>query len=165
MIALAVVVFVIVWLLVTSRDDSTSRRGPQPTSLEELRTLAASSDRPIYWAGPLPGREYEVTRTAKGSVYVRYLPEGTKAGDPQPNFLTVATYPQRDGFKAVSASAKRRNSVKRALPDGGLAVYGKNRPSSVFFSYPRARYQVEVYDPSPKRSLNLVTSGKIIPVR
>jgi hypothetical protein len=162
-IAVAIVIFLVVWLIV--RSNESSRNGPSIASAGEIQQLAGSASPPIYWAGALPGRDYELTRTRTNSVYIRYLPSGAQAGDPRPSFLTVATYPQRDGFKAVSASTKEPKTVKRDLPNGGLAVYGKDRPSSVFLSYPGANYQVEVYDPSPGRALRFVTSGRIVPVR
>jgi hypothetical protein len=164
-IAAAVAIFLVVWLVVVSGDDSPQAGAPTAASPAELREIAADTDHAVYWAGARPGFDYEATRTDNGSVYVRYLPRSTEVGDPRPNFLTVATYPQRDGFLAVGQSAKDRGTVKRELPGGGLAVYDRRRPTSVFFSYPRARYQVEVYDPTPGRALALVTSDEVVPLR
>lgn len=164
-VAAAVVVFLVVWLVLTSGDDSKQVGAPTAASPTELREIAGETDHSVYWAGPQRGSAYEVTRTDGGSVYVRYLPKGTEVGDRRPDFLTVATYPQRNGFTAVSEAAKERGTVERELPDGGLAVYNRRRPESVFFSYPRARYQVEVYDPAPGRALELVSSSKVVPIR
>jgi hypothetical protein len=164
-VAAAVAVFLVVWLVLASGDDSPQRGAPTAASPAELREIARATDHAVYWAGARPGFDYEATRTDGGSVYVRYLPEGTPVGDRRPNFLTVATYSQRNGFTAVSEAAKEPGTVERELPGGGLAVYNRGRPTSVFFSYPRARYQVEVFDPTPGRALELVTSDRIVPLR
>ena len=99
------------------------------------------------------------------SVFVRYLSPGVRIGDRRASYLTVATYPQPNGFENVSASAAQRGAVERRLDGGGVAVFNESRPTSVFFSYPGARYQVEVYDPSPGRALRLVRSGRVVPIR
>ena len=164
-IAAAVAVFLVVWLVLSSREGSSGRAVPTAASVAELREIAGKTDHSVYWAGARPGYTYEVTRTDSGSVYVRYLPQGTNIGDPRPRFLTVATYPQRNGFGAVTESAKERGSVKRELQDGGLAIHNRRRPTSAFFSYPHARYQVEVYDPTPGRALTLVSSERVVPLR
>jgi hypothetical protein len=51
------------------------------------------------------------------------------------------------------------------LANGGLALVDADRPSSVYLAYEGQPYQVEVYDPSPDRALELVTSGAVQPVR
>ena len=76
-------------------------------SVGDLKALAARLGHPIYWAGPRAGYTYELTQTPSGKVYIRYLPSGTKVGDPRPRFLTVATYPFPGAYAAV---AKRRRA-------------------------------------------------------
>jgi hypothetical protein len=38
-------------------------------------------------------------------------------------------------------------------------------PTSVYLAWPGSRYEVEVFDPSPKHALDLVLSGAIVPIR
>lgn len=164
-LAVAVAAFLVVWLLLPGRDQPSREEGPRAATIEQLEKLAGRVDHSVYWAGPQRRHKYELTPRTNGWVYVRYLPEGVEVGDPRANFLTVATYPQPDGFGAVSASSKEGGMAKRKLPDGGLAVFNERRPTSVFFSYPGARYQVEVYHPTPGRALRLVVSEQVVPIR
>lgn len=141
-VAAAVIgVALLAWLVLGGDDDEGSQANePQAVSIEELQEEAGSRQVPVYWAGPQAGTTYELTETSDGSVYVRYLPEDAEIGDPSPDFLTVATYPLENGYARVLAAAEEKGA--------------ETEP-----------YQVEVYDPSPDRALELVTSGAIQPVR
>jgi hypothetical protein len=101
---------------------------------------------------------------SNGRVFVRYLPDGVRVGDPRPRFLTVATYPRKSAFADLNQAFKAAGATSRKLPAGGLAV---NKPgsSSVYFSYPDTSYQVEVYAPSPAVARSLVLNGQVVPVR
>jgi hypothetical protein len=183
-LALAIAIGFVVWLFVRGDDDSSSKKatvGPTPTttatttttsgrklltaaSPQTLKTLAAASNRPIYWAGARARTTYELTRTPDGRVYVRYLPKGVKVGDTRANFLIVATYPVPNAYKAVQTAAKEDGAVKIRLPRHGLAVYNRSSETNVYFAYPGTDFQVEVYDPNPRRARRLVSSGKIRPI-
>jgi hypothetical protein len=76
----------------------------------------------------------------------------------------VATYALANGYQRVRAAAARPGAKVRRLTGGGLMVVNPRRPSSVYLGYPGGRYQVEVYDPSPKRAQDLVVSGRVAPV-
>jgi hypothetical protein len=154
------------WLVIGGDDDGDAPGAPEAVSVEDLRERASSNDDlPVYWAGPQPGTTYEFTETSDGSVYVRYLPEDAEIGDPSPDFLTVATYPLENGYARVLAAAEEEGAETEELPNGGLALVDADRPSSVYVAYEGEPYQVEVYDPSPDRALDLVTSGAVQPVR
>ncbi len=129
-----------------------------------LRTEAASQTRPLYWAGAQAGVAYELSRSADGRSYIRYLTGGAEAGDPSASFLAVATYPVAGGFEAVTAEAAKPGNTRIDLPAGGIAVTTPERPLSVYFSYPGADYQVEVYSPKPSAAVTLVQGGKVKPV-
>jgi hypothetical protein len=164
--AAALVTFAVSWLLLRDGEPLPASTGAAAAVSEAaLDEVARSLDHPVYWAGPAPAQTYELTRTRNGSVFVRYLSPGVRIGDRRASYLTVATYPQPNGFENVSASAAQRGAVERRLDGGGVAVFNESRPTSVFFSYPGARYQVEVYDPSPGRALRLVRSGRVVPIR
>jgi hypothetical protein len=88
--AVAVAAVVVGWLLIHGKGDTRSRAsGPALVSQTQLEELASSSTEPIYWAGPRKGFSYELTRTADGRTYVRYLPHGVPAGDRRAEFLVV----------------------------------------------------------------------------
>jgi hypothetical protein len=163
--AVGFAVFLIGWLAVGG-DDKPSRPagGASATSESELREFAASAQHPVYWAGPRAGQTYELTRTSDGRVYVRYLPEGVKVGDPRPRFLTVGTYPRANAFAELKRAARAPGATSRELPRDGLAVLSRGS-SSVYFGYPDAGYQVEVFAPSAGSARNLVFGGQVVPVR
>lgn len=165
LIALGLAVFLTGWL-VLGRDGKPSQPSTGATSASEaeLREFAASASHPVYWAGARPGQTYELTKTSDGRVYVRYLPEGAQAGDPRPQFLTVGTYPRASAYAELKRASRAEGAIARKLPQGGLAVLSKGS-SSVYFGYPDAAYQVEVYAPSPGTARNLVVAGQIVPVR
>jgi hypothetical protein len=146
-------------------DGETSSSGAREVSVEELQETASSRERPVFWAGPRSGATYEFTETSDGSTYVRYLTGGAEVGDPSPNFLTVATYPLNNGYARVLAASEREGAETTELQNGGIALVNQDRPSSVYLAYPRGKYQVEVYDPSPEEALDLVVSGAVQPVR
>jgi len=167
---LAVVVGIVVWLLVRGGDDETkhvgrpSRAPAHAASIKRLNELASSVGHQIFWAGPQPDRTYETTQTKNGSIYVRYLPPGVKTGDTRANFLTVGTYPQKDAFSTLKATAKKQHAETLSLPGGGRAFQDQKSPTSMYLAYPGLDYQIEVFDPKPDRARRLVTSGQIAPL-
>jgi hypothetical protein len=165
LLAIGLATFLVGWL-VLGGDDKPAQpaTGTSSTSEAELREFAASASHPVYWAGPRAGQSYELTRTSDGRVYVRYLPEGVPVGDPRPQFLTVGTYPRAKAFTELKRATRADGAVSRQLPGGGIAVFSRGS-SSVYFGYPDARYQVEVFTPSPGAARKLVLSGQVVPVR
>jgi len=141
-----------------------SQAAPAMFSPDRLKALAHSLGHPLYWAGLQPGTNYEVTRTPDGRVYVRYLPAGTKAGANEV-LLTVGTYPVRGAFATTLGLAKRSDSLQAPVIGGGVAFYARSAPTSVYIAFPGSDYQIEVYDPLPAQAKQLVTSGKIVPIR
>jgi len=166
-VALAIVIGLILWLLL--RGGGTTSAKPVPhapasaASIERLDAFASSVGHPIYWAGSQPSYRYELSRTKDGRVYIRYLPSGVKLGDPHPRYLTIGTYPQKNAFATLRATAKKQGVRTIHLPGGGLAFQYKGRPTSVYLAYPRSQYQIEVFDPSASRALQLVKSGQVKP--
>jgi hypothetical protein len=165
LLAIGFATFLVGWLML-GRDSgsSTPPTGASASSESQLRDFAKTAGHPIYWVGPRTGNTYELTRTTDGRVYVRYLPEGVKVGDPRPQFLTVGTYPRSNAFAELRRASRAAGASSKELPNGGLAVFSKGS-SSVYFGYPGAKYQVEVYAPSAGSARDLVQSGQVVPVR
>ena len=139
---------------------------PATATRARLRAFARRVGHPIYWAGAKPGYVYELSTTSNGSVFIRYLPAGVKVGDPRARFLTVATYPLPDAFAAVTrAATPGGGDATIKLAHGGIGVVDGSYPKSIHIAYPRANYQIEVYDPSPSTGRKLVASGAISPVQ
>jgi hypothetical protein len=165
-IALAIILGVVLWLVLRGGSEAeSSRRAPATAaSIQRLNAFASSVGHPIYWAGAQPKFTYELSRTKDGRVYIRYLPPGVKIGNRKPNYLTVATYPQPHALATLRAAAKKQGVQTIHLAGGGLAFQYKGRPTSVYVAYPGLDYQIEVFDPSPARAVQLVASGQIKPV-
>jgi hypothetical protein len=166
LLAVGLAAFLIGWLVFGGDDESSQPASPASAASEsKLREFAGSASHPVYWAGPRVSQTYELTRTSDGRVYVRYLPEGTKAGDPRPQFLTVGTYPRRNAFAELRRASRAPGAATRKLPEGGLMVFNERTPASVYFGYPDAAYQVEVFHPTPNAARDLVLAGQVLPVR
>jgi hypothetical protein len=177
-VALALAIAFVVWLVVRGNDNSTPKPAATPTqpktvtqpvrtfgpvaaTAAKLRVLARS--RPIYWAGPKRTVTYELTQTSNGRVYIRYLPHGIRVGSRE-NVRFVGTYAVPGAYKALRKAAKAAGDVTFKAPRGGLAIYSKTGPTNVYLAFPGSNYQIEVYDPNPSRARQLVRSGAIRPI-
>jgi len=161
----ALVVAVVAFLLIRGGDDESPKtKGAIGADAGEIRELASGEGHPVYWAGPMAGDTYEWTALADGRVYVRYLTGGAPVGAASPKYLTVGTYPVGSGPAAIRQAAKLSQAVTFKIPGGGTGLVNKAVPTSVYLSYPKSRYQIEVYDPNPAYALKLVSGGEIKPV-
>jgi hypothetical protein len=166
LVALGLTAFFVGWLVMNRGDDSApAASGATAKSESELHSFAEAVSHPVYWAGPKDGHTYEVTRTTDGRVYVRYLPEGTQVGDPRARFLTIGTYPRAGAWAELKRAARADGAVSLKLERDGLAVFSDARPTSVYFGYPDAKYQVEVFHPSASEARRLALAGQVVPVR
>lgn len=166
LVALGLAAFFVGWLVMNRGDETApTASGATATSEGELRSFAESASHPVYWAGPKDGFTYELTRTTDGRVYVRYLPEGTQVGDPRARFLTIGTYPRAGAWAELKRAARAEGAVSLKLERGGLAVFSDARPTSVYFGYPDAKYQVEVFHPSATEARRLALAAQVVPVR
>ncbi|HYP55811.1 MAG TPA: hypothetical protein VEQ41_05865 [Solirubrobacterales bacterium] len=165
-LALAAVVGVVA-LIVSGDDDDGSPAAVAPevriVEAEELAGLAASLGHPVYWAGPQPGAELELTQNEDGSVQLRYVEAGAPLGEESPDVLTIGTYPLPDPRAALRTFAAEPGSVVRRSRKGLEVFSNETSPSSVYFASPDDSVQVEVYDPSPERALGLALSGQVRP--
>ena len=142
----------------TQTTSQTRSIGPIRVSQSGLARLASSLHRPIYWAGPKPGFKLEVTQTTSGKMYVRYLPHGVQVGDKRARFLIVATYPFSGALTALKRVA---GNQAISVPGGGIAFVDPTYPKSVHLASPGVDYQVEVFDPVPRISRRVATSGDV----
>jgi hypothetical protein len=164
-VLIAVVVGLVLWLVLRGGGGKEAQRTPATAaSITRLNRFASTVGHPIYWTGSQPSFTYELSRTSDGRVYIRYLPAGVKTGTSKPDYLTVGTYPQPHAFATLRATAKKQGAQLIHLAGGVLAFQYKGRPTSVYLAYPRSNYQIEVFDPSPARALQLVRSGQVQPV-
>jgi len=133
---------------------------PRFVSESELRALGAANGT-VYWAGPQDGVEYELTVTDTGVFYIRYLPVGTELGDPGDSFLTVATYPNVDGYDNLVLAGTREGATATQTQGGALIVTTPEAPLSTYFSFEGLDFQVEVFSPIEGTSFSLVEEGSV----
>ncbi len=172
-VAIALAIAFVVWLIVRGGGGGSSATitnattlpqvGPTAVSVTQLGTFRDKAGHPIYWAGPIPGTHYELTQTSKGSIYVRYLPQGVPIGTNARHTL-VGSYPVDNASKVLQGLAKEDGEISFPAPGSGIAVYSKSSPTNVYLAYPDSNVQIEVFDPSPARARGLITSGQIAPV-
>jgi hypothetical protein len=175
-VALAVAAAFVIWLVVRGNDDSSSTStttsmneatqpiGPVAATPAALRELSAKGAQPIYWVGPRPGQTYELTRTAGGRVYVRYLPAGAAIGNRRADYTIVGTYPTQGALQVLKDLAKQPNEKSVPAPGGGIAVYSTSAPTNVYVAFPGQNVEIEVFDPSARKALRMVKTGRVAPV-
>jgi hypothetical protein len=138
---------------------------PQILSPSELSDFAAEQSEPVYWVGERKGSELEVTASAQGRIYVRYLEGGAEAGDPRAKFLTVGTYPSKDPAAALRHALANREGAKLArTDDGALLLIDPSSPQNAHLAYPGQAVQVEVFSPVPGAALRMASTGDVQPV-
>jgi hypothetical protein len=171
----ATAVSAVVWLVVRDREGNGTATPTAPvtqaprssvarTRPRSLRALSRLLGQPIYWAGPEPRRKLELTRTPTHRVYIRYLPLSVPIGDRRGTYLIVGTYRVKNAYAAIKKASRQSGTHLLRLRGGMIGVYNDNYPTNVYFAAPHSAYQVEVYDPSPKRALALIRSGLIRPI-
>lgn len=168
-VALAVAVALIAWL--STRDDSVGgeeagtppRSSSRIVSAAELGEVAVSLGQPVYWAGVRAGNELELTELSEGGTQVSYAPEGTEAGEGSAALLTIGSYPLPDPEAALERFAGQSGAIVRRAKNGTKVVSSEKNPTSAYFVSPDNSVQVEVYDPSPRRAMNLALSGRVQP--
>jgi hypothetical protein len=172
-IAIALAAAFVVWLIVREDDDSSSTStttqttaevGPVAATPAALRALADEVGHPVYWVGPRQNRTYELTRTSSGRIFIRYLPPDAEVGNRSARYTIVGTYPVENAHEVLQRLSTQPGEKSAPAPGGGLAVYSTSSPRNVYVAYPGSDVQIEVFDPSAKRALRLVTSGRVAPV-
>jgi hypothetical protein len=146
------------------REDSAEPRRTDPAAISasDLDAFAAESTSPVYWAGRIAGHELELTTTADGT-FVRYLPPAVQPGDER-RVLTVATYAVANAYATAKAQAEAEGMTSRETRNGGLAVWSRAQPTSVYVAFAGVPYLVEVYAPDAAEARRLALSGRVRPV-
>jgi hypothetical protein len=174
-IAVAVAVAFLVWLLFIRGDDGdgpaagqadrapVSQIGPVAATRSELLEIQQEAGHPVYWLGEREGTEVELTRTTEGNIYVRYLEGGADIGERVPA-LTVSTYPFAGALNALEEVAERPGSISERRDDDGLVVRAAESATSVYVAWPDQDAQVEIFDADPEEALEAATSDELVPI-
>ena len=136
---------------------------PEVVSASQLSEVADQAKNPIYWLGEREGTDLEVTETASGRFYVRYLEGGAEAGDKRPDFLTVGTYPSKNGVAEIRQAATQTQGAELARTDNGAVLLidpSSSRSAHLAFPGPKTP-QIEVYSPVPGQALRLASRGAV----
>jgi hypothetical protein len=136
---------------------------PTAASPAGLKSLAGKLGHPVYWIGPKKGYTYEVTQASGGRVFLRYLPPGVRVAAKAP-YLTVATYPYPNAYRALRALAKGPHTQTLKIAGGGLAVLDTQHATSIHIAYPGSNVQLELFDRLPAAARQIVTSGQVRPI-
>jgi hypothetical protein len=122
---------------------------------------ASAVGQPFYWAGPKKGFHYEFQRLSNDNIYVRYLPKGVPAKGKPGKLLIIATYPMSHAYTRLIKGAGGRGV---AGPHGSFVWVRTGAPQSVYVTWPHVPYEVEVYNPNPRKSARIAESGEVSPV-
>ncbi len=153
----------VAWLLLRPGDSTPASSNAVSASPAQLQTLARSVGHPVFWLGPMVGSTTEVVRANDGSVFVRYLPRGTKTGA-KGSYLTVATYPYPGAYAAIKAVVGEKGASPIPLRGGGIAEMSSKATTNVHFAFPGVDFQGEVFDPTPGKAATWLRDGKLVAI-
>lgn len=156
----------LVVLLLSDDDASQAAREPRVVTASELVAFAAGFEHPVYWLGERAGTEYELTETATGRVFVRYLEGDAGPGDERAEFVTVGTHPIENGVAALQKAAREGDGAELGkTDDGGVLLIDPSSPNNAHLAYEGAKFQIEVFSPVPGDALRLASGGDVQPIR
>lgn len=161
-------VALLAWLAVLLlHDDDVSPIVGEPhiVTASQLADFAAGTGHSVYWLGERADARYELTETAAGRVFVRYLEGGVEPGDERAEFATVGTYPVENGVAALRKAAREREGAELGrTDDGAVLLIDPSSPNNAHLAYPGAKLQIEVFSPVPGDALRLAAGGDVQPV-
>lgn len=119
----------------------------------------------IYWIGPFKGFTYQLTTTKNGDVYLRYLPQGVKANDPQSKWTIIGTYPGTNAYQAVQTNITKFKMHSLPVLYHGVSAWSDKHPNNVYVAYPGLPELIEIYDPTKGDAQKFADSSLLAPVQ
>lgn len=170
LIAIAVLILLATTVLGGDGDsppvDEKALKAGDPVGLSESQLTDEASSLPhaAFWLGPRDSvSQYELTSTKDGRIFIRYLSDGAKVGDPRSIFLTVGTYEIPDAAAALRKAAQ--SNGQRVMHRGGdLTLTGGKAGNAYVVFADQPDLQVEIYSPVPGEADSLVKSGAVVPL-
>ena len=137
--------------------------GPVVQTAAALKNQALSTG-PFYWAGRIPGDSYEFTRDTSGSLFVRYVPQGSSPRV-KCKCLIVVTYPFPGGYYALKKQAHTAGIPIIHGKSGSIILRDPKHRKSIYIGFKsNPQVQVVVYAPRPAIAASIATSGQVQPV-
>jgi hypothetical protein len=134
--------------------------GPEIVRSSDIRKAASTVGHALYWAGEKANQQLEMTIIRNGSVYIRYLPLGAKAGTKKQSF-TVVTFSDVNGYSHVQSSARQAGAISAADSGGAVVVESSKKSLNAYFAYKNYPIQIEVFTPTPGKAWDLIQTGQI----
>lgn len=129
---------------------------------DELKSLVAEQKLSVYWTGPISDATYTLNASQTGQVFVRYVEKGQQCDGQTQEFRVIATYSLAGAFESTRAAGNQANGVSLENNDGSIVYFNRESPTNVYVAYPNIDYQIEIYDPNPKKAVLLATTPKQI---
>ncbi|HWB69642.1 MAG TPA: hypothetical protein VG518_06660 [Solirubrobacterales bacterium] len=148
----------------SSSKGSEAKTNAVALSETELISKVGELGQPVFWIGPRAGTEsYELSSTPDGSVYIRYLTGGAKAGEERADFLTIGTYPVPGAAKALGDAAQKEGEA--LARHKGFEVLGSPQATSAYVVFDdQPDIQVEIFSPQAGEADQLAGSGALTQV-
>ena len=143
--------------VVTPAKDSTQVN----LSADSLKTAVKALGKQVFWAGDEAGDTYVLQTFANGQATVRYVPKGSDPVAPGAVYRLMGSYPIKGAFDVTKSAANGADTVLVTNADGAIVLYNKNKMKNAYIAFPNVDVQIEIFDPTPGKALELATSGAI----
>ena len=116
----------------------------------------------VYWSGPQKGSLYTLNAQNLDMIYVRYLPGGRNISNTAPKFRVIATYNVEDAYNQTLLAGKQKSSYSVITTSGRALFFLQSRPTNIYLAKKGDSHQIEIFDPIPKKALELANAEKSI---
>ena len=130
----------------------------------QLHDVVRQIKQRVYWVGPMSGARYTINAQNFNSIYVRYLPDGKGISDQTPRYRVIATYKEANAYNSTLSAGNQSNGLSFTKPDGRVVYYNKQVPTNVYVAFKSDPYQMELFDPDAKKSLELANSATALQI-
>lgn len=131
-------------------------------SESQLKQVVKEINQKVYWAGPMSGAKYTINAQNFNSIYVRYLANGKGISDQTPKYRVIATYKEANAYNSTLSAGNQADGLSFTKPDGRVVYYNKQVPTNVYVAFKSLPYQIEIFDPDAKKSLELANSATAV---
>ena len=131
-------------------------------SESELKSVVKQIGQKVYWVGPMSGAKYTINAQNFNSIYVRYLAGGKGISDQTPKYRVIATYKEANGYNSTLSAGNQADGLSFTNPNGSAIYYNKQVPTNVYVAFKGKPFQIEIFDPNAKISLDLAKSDNAV---